>query len=404
MADIASGIAKRLTYKAESSWGVAAGASSAQVLRRVSSELDLRKETYQSNEIRTDYQVADLRHGMRRIDGSINGELSPGTYKDFMAAAVRKAFASVTAITGLSITISGSGPTYTVARGSGSWITDGVKLGMVGRLSAGSFDAANLAKNLLVVGETATDLTVLPLNGVDLVAEGPIASSTFTVTGKVAYVPETSHTDPSFSIEHFYEDISQRELFLGCKLSQMDIALPPTGIATVGMQFMGKDVETDTTAYFTSPTAQSSTGLLQAVNGALYLGGAAVALVTGLNFSVNGNMSGEGVVGSNTYPGIQEGRVLVTGQFTAFFQNATLRDYFINETEVALIAALTTSNEADADFISFAMPRIKVQGAGKNDGERGLVQTFPFQALLNIDGGSSANTHKTTLQIQDSQA
>ena len=71
------------------------------------------------------------------VDGPFTGELSPGTYKDFMAAAVRKAFAAVAAITGMSITIAGSGPTYTVTRGAGDFIAGGIKLGMVGRLTAG---------------------------------------------------------------------------------------------------------------------------------------------------------------------------------------------------------------------------------------------------------------------------
>jgi hypothetical protein len=103
---------------------------------------------------------------------------------------VRQAFAAVTASTGLSITIAGSGPTYTVARAAGSWITDGVKLGTWGR-SPPALQRREPRKNLLVITDitSATVLTVMPLNGVALVAEGPIASSTFTVTGKVTYAP-----------------------------------------------------------------------------------------------------------------------------------------------------------------------------------------------------------------------
>ena len=70
------------------------------------------------------------------LAGTLNGELSPGTYADFMAAALRRDFAAVSALTGLSITIAGSGPTYTVTRASGSWLTDGFKRGRVVRLTA----------------------------------------------------------------------------------------------------------------------------------------------------------------------------------------------------------------------------------------------------------------------------
>ena len=163
---IATGVAKQLRYKAESTWGAAPTAGGAQLLRRVTSDLDLKKQTYQSAEIRSDYQVSDMRHGIRSVEGGINGELSAGTFKDFLAAAVRRAFTTVTAITGASITIAGTGPTYTVTRAAGSWLTDGVKIGQIGRLTAGAFNAANLNKNLLVLAESALVLTVQPLNGV----------------------------------------------------------------------------------------------------------------------------------------------------------------------------------------------------------------------------------------------
>ena len=130
----ASDIFRQLAYKVESTYGTAPAASGAQLLRRVGSTLDLDKDTYQSNEVRTDYQIADYRHGVRRVAGQVSGELSAGTYKDFVAALLKRDFAAVTAITGASITIAGSGPTYTLTRGAGSWLSDGIKNGDVIRM------------------------------------------------------------------------------------------------------------------------------------------------------------------------------------------------------------------------------------------------------------------------------
>jgi hypothetical protein len=113
---IATGVNKQLKYKVEVTWGTVPAAASAQRLRRVTSTLNLKKRTFESNEILSHVQRVDFRHGVRSVEGAINGELSPGTYKDFMAAAVRRAYTAVTAITALSITISGTGPTYTIAR------------------------------------------------------------------------------------------------------------------------------------------------------------------------------------------------------------------------------------------------------------------------------------------------
>ena len=401
---IASGVFKQLAYKAETTWGTVPSASGSQALRRTTSSLDLTKETYQSNEIRTDLQLADFRHGVRSVTGRISGDLSAGTHKDFLAAILKRDFAAVTAIAGASITIAGSGPTYTVTRAAGSYLTDGVKIGDVIRLTAGSFNASNINKNLFVVTLTATVATVIVLNGSALVAEGPIASATVTVVGKKTYVPTSGHTDKSFAIEHWFSDVAQSEVFSGCKPSACAIALPPTGIATVDWDFMGKDVTTATSQYFTSPTAATTTGSLAAVNGVVRVGSSTVATITGLTLNIAANFTGDAVVGSNVKPLMSPGRVLVTGQATCYFEDATFRDVFLNETETSILAAFTSDNSAAADFVSFAIPRVKFGGAAKDDGEKGIVQTIPFQALLNTAGGTGTSTERTTLSVQDSQA
>lgn len=399
---IATGISKQVKYKVESTWGTVPAAGSAQALRRVSSDIDLKKDVYESQEIRTDYQVADMRHGVRRVAGTIRGELSPLTYLDFMAAALRKAPAATAAITGAGITIAASGNYWTVTRAAGSFISDGIKQGDVLRLSAGAFNAANLSKNLGVLNvNSATVLLVTPLNGVALVAEGPIAGSTVTVIGKKIWTPTTGHTDLSYSIEHYYSDLTLSEVFSGCKVSTMAIGMPATGMATIDIGFMGKDVTAAGAEYFTSPTAQTTSGVLAAVNGVVRYSTGSVANITGLTINYDGGMKDKAVVGSNTVPDIFEGRVRVSGQFTALFENATYRDAFLNETAVSFSAWLTTGSSGTAEFLGFTVYNAKLGGATKSDGEDGLEITVPFTALYNSSGSGS---DATTLMVQDSLA
>jgi hypothetical protein len=134
------------------------------------------------------------------------------------------------------------------------------------------------------------------------------------------------------------------------------------------------------------------------------VGGTAVAICTGLDITIDGGLSGEPVVGSNTVPELFQGNVKVSGQFTAYFENGTMRDAFINETEISLVVALTTSSAAAADFIAFSIPRIKLGDAGESDGQNGIIQTFPFSALYNSAGGTGISSEATTLLVQDSQA
>jgi hypothetical protein len=400
----ASGINKQVTYKKEVTYGLVPVAASAQSLRRVSSSLDLKKDTYQSNEIRPDYQMADFRHGIRKVDGAIQGELSAKTYSDFIAAVLKKAFTATTATTGASITIAGTAGAWTITRAAGSFLTDGIKIGDVIRLSAGSFNAANLAKNIMVTNVTALVITGLVLNASVLVAEGPIATSTVTVIGKKSLTPQTGHTDDSFSIEHWYPDVPASEVYSGCKVGKISFSLPPTGMATVNVAFMGKDVTTAVGQYFTSPAALTTTGVLAAVNGVLRVGGATVANVTGLTVDITTGQSGEPTVGSNTVNFMAPGRVIVTGTMTATFDSTTHRDAFINETEASIYAAFTADNTAASDFVTLSIPRIKYSGAARSDGEKTLTITLPFQALLNTTGGTAISSDLTTITIQDSQA
>ena len=402
---ISLGLSKLVAIKAESTYGTLPTAASAQLLRRVKSEVNLAKETYASNELRTDFQIADFRHGVRRVEGSLSGELSPGTYKDFFSYALKRDWAAVTAIASASITITGTGPTYTLARAAGSWLTDGVKNGSVIRLSVGTFNAANVNKNLLVIDiASATSLTVLVLNGSALVAEGPIASSTVTIVGKTNFVPTTSHTDRSFSLEHWFADNNLSERYTGCKINKIAMALPPSGMATADFAIVGQNVSTAATQYFTSPTAVTTTAPLAAVNGVIRVAGSTLASVTGLSLDISPAYDGEPVVGSNVLPQLFAGMVNVTGQMTVFFEDATLRDAFYNESEIELIAALTSDNTAAADFISIAIPRIKLGGASKDDTMQGIKATIPFQALLNTAGGTGVKTERTTIWMRDSQA
>lgn len=401
---VASGVFKQVAYKIESSYGVAAGASGATAMRRISSTIDMSKETYRSEEIESHQQMNDMRHGVRRVGGTITGHLSPGSYKTFFEMLARKDFTAVTPLTTLSLTIAASGPNWTITRGSGDFISGNLKIGDVVRISAGAVNAANLNKNLLIIGLTTTVLTVAVLNRSALVAEGPIASCTISVPGKKTMYAVSGHTDKSLSIEHWYGDISESELFVGCKPLSASLSLPPTGMTRAEIQIGGYDMQTAQARYFTAPGAASSAGITAAVNGYLLVGGAQLVSATGMTIEMNGNFTGDPVVGENRIPTQDAGRMIASGQLTCKFDGIAMRDAFKDETEVPVVMVLTTSNAAAADFMTFVMPRTKLGGANKDDGEKALIQTIPFEALFNAAGGSGQTSDQTTLSMQDSQA
>ena len=400
----ASGLFKSLTYKKEVTFGLVPSASGAQALRRISSDLSLKKDTYQSSEIRPDQQIADFRHGVRRAAGKISGDISAKTFSDFIGSACRKVFASLTAATGVSVTIAGTAPNWTVTRASGSYLTDGFKIGHVIRLSVGTLNALNINKNLLITGLTATVANVIVLNASAMLAEGPITGTTITMVGKQTFMPTSGHVEESYSIEHWFSDVPASEVFSGCKINGFSADLKPTGIATIDFDVMGQNITTSASQYFTSPTAATTTGSMAAVNGVVRMNGAPVGILTGLTLKAEDGYTGDPVVGSNVVPAFYPGIMKVTGQATAFFDATTLRDVFLNETEIDIIAAFTADNTATSDFITFVLPRVKLGSHSKSDGDKAISVTMDFQALLNTAGGAGIATEQTTLLIQDSAA
>lgn len=399
---ISKGTSKQVAYKKETTFGTPAGTSGGSLLRRVTANFNLVKEAYESNEIRVDRQVADFRHGVRSAEGTLNGELSSSSYDDFMASVVGKDFVAVSLGAAAQTTVTAVGSIYTLVRATGSFLTDGIKVGMVIR-AAGLTTSGDNGKNLLVASVTATNIVVVPLNGSTMTAQVTASSVTLTAPGKQTFVPATGHTDDSYTVEEFYADIAQSEVYTGMKVNSVAVQLPATGLTTIDIGFAGKDLtQTGTSQYFSTPTAQGTQGIFAAVNGVMLVQGAPVALITSADFSIERATENATVVGSNSIADIFTGRIRVTGNLSVYFQDAAFRDYFNAETPVSLVLTVTADTTATANFITFTLPKVKLGSFTKDDGELGIIASTSFQALLN--DVTTAGLPATTIQIQDSAA
>jgi hypothetical protein len=404
---IQTGVGTLFTFKKQSALGTVATNTGGQRLRRREGTIDLVKDSYESEEKVSHFGVTDSRHGFERVQGRLSCELSPGTYSEFFAGLLRRDFTATAAMTGLSITIAASGSLYTVTRGAGSYLTDGLKVGDVIRLTAGSFSAPNLNKNLVVVDLTATVATVMVLNGSSLTPEGPIASATVTVPGKRTFRPMTAHTNDYFSIEKNYSEIDESEVFVDVRPSAFSFGGPAQGMDTIDWDFLGRSVNrlsAGSAPYFTSPTAETTTGVVVGATGAVIVNGTPIAIVAQASLNVTGGVTVEPVRGSKKSPDVFRGRIRVSGQMTAFLENVTLRDIFVDETEASLVLVQASGNAAGSEFISFAMPRVKLDSATADDPETGKKATIAFRALHNGSGGAGIKHEQTELVIHDSAA
>lgn len=402
----AAGVATQLRLSKESTWGTAPAAGTGRLVRRKTCDLAVVKEAFESGELLPHYQRADARHGLVSSSGALMAEPSPGAHSDLIAASLRKDFAAGVNSGALTTVTAAATPPHFI-RGSGSWITAGFKVGDIIRWTGWASGAtANNARNYIITALTATDMTVADLGSANATVAAKAAgdSVTATVHGKKSWIPGTGHTDDSFSIERMYVDVSQSELFLGVKVGGFSLKFAPGAMADLSIKLMGAGYTNAASEYFTTPTAVSTTSVLAGPNGGLLVAGSAAAYVRELSLDVDNGLAPVPVIGSNAIQGITQGVVKVAGSLTAYFKDAVMRDYFLNETEVSLIFYGTTSSSSGADFIQLCLPRVKLMSNSKPDGPGVIAMQLGFQGLYNGAGGASANSEATTLSIQDSLA
>jgi len=414
---IAEGVQGRVTYKFYASAAIAStteptpatdpAATGGQILRRVSSSLNLQRDSYRSQERRSDRQIAGFRLGTKRGQGSITGELSPATYFDFIEAAHRHTASTALADSNTeftSVTSDSSTSTFTFA--GGNPLTEGYRVGDVIRF-ASLATAANNGINFMITGMSGTSnrvLTVYPAPTTDAVAD-----SAFTVArpGLATLIPSTSHVSRKIAIEHYNEDIDIAELFTEGRVAGYKMGIPASGPVSFEtmLGFRNSVIYTGGSApFFTAPTAATSGNICGAVNGLLRIGGSVVGVATSLEFACEMALGMEAVINpNNLVPEIFLGPADVTGAVNCFFEDSSLISAFLNETDSNILMQLGNSSSTSGDLVTVYLPRLLFRGSDRPmDGDGGQTISLPFQALKYE--GAGIGIEQTTIRIHDTAA
>lgn len=366
----------------------ATGATQARILD--SPGLQLQRATIQANEKRTDQLKSMGRLGYKSVTGSYNSEFTVGGHIDmFVEAMLRGVWATSTAVGFATMTVAFT--TNALTATSGSWITNGVRVGDIFVVSGTSL-AANNSLNKRVVAVTTLTLTTEPAAFTTLAAT---VTGTLTILKKLT--TPTSPTRYSHTIEQYDGDTDLSELFTGCRVTGMRLSCRPGQPVTVQFSFMGVDrtaLATGTSPYFTSPTL--TTGLALIVeDSVIRYNGAAVSTFTGFDIEFQINAKGEAVVSSFLTPDIFDDDLTASGTITGLrsdFSNITLYDA---ETEFDVSIKLEEPNTGPPkSCFSFFFPRVKLAGidAPVGGGDGAKIETLqlmigPKVAATGYDAG-----------------
>jgi hypothetical protein len=200
-------------------------------------------------------------------------------------------------------------------------------------------------------------------------------------------------TPKYFSIEDAATDIAQFRLFTGMAVSSLAVSIRPNQMVTATMSMVGKDMTIANTSVDATKTAAANNAPFDAYSGVLKIGNAggslsSVATITGIDFTLNNSLAPTFVVGSSSTPQLEYGMASIEGTITAYFEDATLVNRFLNETETAL--EVSVDDPTGSSDYTFLFPRIKINGADVPvDGPTSRIITLPFVALYDTTEASN---------------
>lgn len=235
--------------------------------------------------------------------------------------------------------------------------------------------------NRQVGGDIVTDLRDADY---DTFLESAMLSTWATNVLKVGVTPKF------FSVEDYAADIDQARVFTGLTVSTMGVSLAPNQMVVTTFGMVGKDMSMSATEK--TQDAASGAAPFDAYSGDLAIGNvgssSAVAIVTGLDFTLNNSYAATFVIGDDSAPSLEYGRAEVEGTLTAYFEDASLINRFLNETESEL--EVSVDDPTGANAYTFLFPRIKINSADVGvDGPTSRMITMSFVALYDATQGTN---------------
>lgn len=192
-------------------------------------------------------------------------------------------------------------------------------------------------------------------------------------------VTSIGKTITSFTGEKGFTDIAQYLPYTAITPTKLSISIKPNTIIPIVIETVGKEATTSSgTPLKAIPAAISVNPPFDSFTGSITEGGSAIAIVTGLDFTLDNQTNGSEVIFTKTIIGITDGKGKVTGTVSAYFNNATLVNKFVNETASSIVVTLTDllGNSLSVNFSS-----LRYMGGDPDiSGDGPITISLPFEA------------------------
>jgi hypothetical protein len=210
-------------------------------------------------------------------------------------------------------------------------------------------------------------------------------------------------TPQFFTLEDAALDITQFQQYAGCIVNTATFNLANGQNVQATFDIVGKTMVQAQASISGSPTAAQGYEPFDTFSGTLLEGGTgtndALCIVSALQFSIANEVSPAYAIlceaNTDTAAQMQYGMATVEGTMTVYYEDETLINKFLNETESEL--SVTVNDPTGANGYTFYMPRVKYNGASTplaNMQSRFIE--LPFVALRDSSAGYSLRLTRTS--------
>jgi len=204
-------------------------------------------------------------------------------------------------------------------------------------------------------------------------------------------------TPKYFSMEDAANDVNQFRMFTGLAVSSVNFSIAPNQMVTSTFEMVGKGMTQAATTGSTggAPTASSTNSPFDSYSGTISDGGAGISIVTSIDFSLTNSLAPTFVVGADNAQSLEFGRAVVEGTMTVYYEDQTLINKFLNETESSIEVSIDDPTAANP--YTFLFPRVKYNGASvplQNPQSR--LITLPFVALYDTVENTNLKMTRTS--------
>ena len=218
-----------------------------------------------------------------------------------------------------------------------------------------------------------------------------LLGDTVTTTGSGTYthvIKGTSDTMEGLTIEKGFTNIDNYYLYKGCRVNSMTIDIVQEGFHGVTFDFVGKSETLSTTSSSLGSAVQiSESDGYTGYHCTVTVDGVLQSNVKSGNITITNNVETDGyVLGSQFRASAEYSKRECSGEFTMFYEDATLYQKYINADEVPVKFVFT---DEDGKSLTIEFPICKLSGdAPSINSTSGVDLTMKFNARYSSTDGT----------------